>query len=856
MRYRPVLKSLESRLPPGDALLGLLLTSTLVETKTIRDDSALTQSSIPMVDPGALVGSRDHCKCTRNVRKSVTTKESTPLAFTPMQTTDLEFLANAAAAAQRTSRWGAAPAATASASQTALLTSPGGAGLGAAHPAFMRAAVAPLTATVTNPTPATSIDKAHESKVREDYGKLPLTFEANQGQTDSRVDFITRTGGATVFLTPTAAVFSILQPASGNASQHDEALGHDGPELEEPAGGVALHMEIVGADPNARPAGMSRLPGIVNYFIGNDPSQWHVNIPTFAGVQYDDVYPGIDLAYYGNNGHLEYDFIVSPGIDPNAITLNFAGADNVKINEQGGLVLHTLAGDIVQQKPFTYQTVGGARKGVPSAYVVDGTEVRIKVGSYDAKQPLVIDPLVLGYSTYLGGGVGDDGGGGIAVDAAGNAYVTGATNSTTFPTTPGSFDTSFDGFNGELLDAFVAKLSADGTSLVYGTYFGGARRESGVDIAVDSAGNAYVIGTLTRSRIPTTPGAFDTSYNGGFEDAFVAKLSAPGTSLIYATYLGGSGSDRGGGIAVDAAGNAYVTGSTLSTNFPTTPGAFDTSFNGINDAFMAKLSADGSSLVYGTFLGGSEADVGTGITVDAAGNAYLTGRTYSPDFPATPGAFDVTYNSIGDTDAFVAKLSADGASLAYSTYLGGDDNDSGSGIAVDAGGNAYVTGDTGATNFPTTPGAFDTSPNGDKDVFVAKLNEDGTSLSYGTYLGGSHIDFGGRIAVDAAGSAYVTGQTDSTDFPTTAGAFDTSYNGLLDAVLTKLSPDGASPEYSTYLGGASGTDAGGGIAVDAAGSAYVIGVTLASDFPTTSGALKRRNLRGGHDAFVTKFVET
>ncbi len=587
-------------------------------------------------------------------------------------------------------------------------------------------------------------------------------------------------------------------------------------------------MEVVGANPSGRAAGVNPLSGTVNYFIGNDPSQWHTNIATFGRVEYQDVYPEIDLVYYGSNGALEYDFIVSPGADPNVIALNFAGADGVEVDAQGNLVLHTAAGDVVQQKPLTYQQHGGSRQEIASRYVLNGTNVRFEVGAYDSTQPLVIDPLVLGYSTFLGGGGGDDSGHAIAVDTAGNAYVTGYTYSTKFPMSPGAFDTSYNG----LRDAFVAKLSADGASLVYGTYIGGSDFDQGNAIAVDAAGNAYVTGETWSTDFPTTLGAFDTSYNGGHSDAFFAKLSAGGTSLGYATYVGGSSSDAGYGIAVDVAGNAYVTGS-------------------LDGAIVGKLSADGAILDYDTYLGGSGADIGLGIALDAVGNAYVTGYTNSVDFSTTPGAFDTSPNA--GLDAFVAKLSADGASLTYGTYLGGSGNDHAYGIAVDAAGNAYVTGYTNSTDFPTVPGAFDTSYNNGSDAFVAKLSADGASLTYGTYLGGSSGDEAYRIAVDAAGNASVTGVTLSTNFPTTSGAFDASYNGGGDAFVAKLSPRGTRLDYGSYLGGSS-QDAGYAIAVDAAGNAYVTGITLSTNFPTTPGALKRRN-RGANDAFVTKFAE-
>ena len=444
--------------------------------------------------------------------------------------------------------------------------------------------------------------------------------------------------------------------------------------------------------------------------------------------------------------------------------------------------------------------------------------VGFAIGSYNASLPLVIDP-VLDYASYLGGNSIDQGYG-IAVDGSGNAYVTGNAGSTDFPVTPGAYQTSRNG----LRDAFVAKLSADGASLVYSSYLGGNGADEGRGIAVDAAGNAYVTGDTSSTDFPVTPCAYQTS-RGGLYDSFVAKLSADGASLIYCTYLGGSNQDFAYGIAVDGSGNAYVTGSTESTDFPIAPDAFQTSYGGdTNDVFVTKLSADGASLVYSTYLGGSATDDVHGIAVDDAGNAYVTGSTESADFPVTPGAYKA---SSGVYDAFVTKLSADGARLVYSTYLGGSIHlaggraDYGYGIAVDAAGNAYITGQAGSPDFPTTPGAYQTSSAGGSDAFVAKLSADGASLVYSSYLGGSGADYANGIAVDAAGNAYVTGIAASTDFPVTPDAYQTTRAGQIDVFVTKLSADGGSLLYSSYLGG-SGADYPYGIAVDAAGNAYIV----------------------------------
>jgi hypothetical protein len=664
-----------------------------------------------------------------------------------------------------------------------------------------------------------------EAQIEESYGQLPLAFERNRGQTDGRVDFLARASGQTAFLTSTGATLA-LQPSG------------------EKAKGAALRLGLTGADPAARPVAERPLPGTVNVLRGDDPANWITGAKTFARVRYHDVYPGIDLAWYGTQaGRLEFDFVVRPGAEPSAIGLEIEGARRISLSDSGALRIRTAGGTLVQRPPLAYQWIGGERRRVESRYELSGRHVRVAVGGYDRERPLVIDP-VLAYSTYLGG-ASEDGGQGIAVDAAGNAYITGGTSSVDFPTTVGAFDTTLDGGS----DAFVTKLNTTGSALVYSTYLGGTSFDGANSIAVDVAGNAYVAGVTTSTDFPTTALAFDTTFNGA-TDAFVTKLNTNGSALLYSTYLGGTANDDGRGIGIDGLGNAYLTGDTASGDFPTTAGASDTTANGGDDAYVTKLNSAGSAVVYSTYLGGASSDAGTGIALDAAGNAYVAGFTTSTDFPTTAGAFDTTAN--GATDAFVTKLNTTGSALLYSTYLGGTSADQSLfGVAVDAAGDAYLTGFTQSANFPTTAGAFDTTLGGIQDAFVTKLDPTGSSLVYSTYLGGSDSDLGRGLAIDPAGNAYVAGFTNSANFPTTAGAFDTTANGGGDAYFTKLNTTGSALVYSTYLGGASG-DTGLGIAVDAAGSAYLTGETGSTDFPTTPGAFDR-TANGAGDAFVSKF---
>jgi hypothetical protein len=430
----------------------------------------------------------------------------------------------------------------------------------------------------------------------------------------------------------------------------------------------------------------------------------------------------------------------------------------------------------------------------------------------------------------------------ITVDSDGYIYVIGTTLSSDFPTTPDAYDTTFNGYD----DVFVMKLSPLGDMLVYSTFLGGTDADYGNCIAIDTNGYAYILGTTWSSDFPTTPDAYDTTYNGD-ADVFVAKLSPSGDALVYSTFLGGTSDDNGNSIAVDTNGYAYITGTTWSSDFPTTPGAYDTTYNGFCDVFVSKLSLSGDALVYSTFLGGIDGDYGSSISIATDGCAYITGETFFGDFPTTPGAYDTTFN--GSADAFVTKLSPLGDALVYSTFLGGYEFDWGSSIAVDTNGYAYILGTTLSSDFPTTPGAYDTTYNGGPDAFVTKLSPSGDALVYSTFLGGTSDD--NSITVDTNGYAYITGTTWSSDFPTTPGAYDTTYNGDADVFGTEFSPSGDALVYSTFFGGIGG-DYGNSIAVDINGYAYIVGPTDSTDFPTTPGAY-HSPYYGNGDVFVAKF---
>ncbi len=665
-----------------------------------------------------------------------------------------------------------------------------------------------------------------------DYGNLPLAFEPNLGQADGRVRFLARGGGMTAFFTDTETVMVLSRSRHAGEPAglgREEALAGD---VEQ----AVVRMKLENASRPRLATGFEKLPGISNYFIGNDPAKWRTNVPQYGRIQYQGVYPGIDVVWYGNQRRLEYDFVVAPGADPRQIQVAYEGAESLKLEANGDVALRTALGEVRQQKPRVYQVVGGKQVEVGARYaVVARNRVSFELARYDRKRELRIDPVVLVYSTYLGG-INNDAANGIAVDAAGSAYIAGYAFSLDFPTqSPYQAQGYFN--------AFVTKLTPAGDALAYSTYLGGSNGDEANGIAVDAAGSAYVTGGTGSTNFPTQS-PFQATLQGG-HDVFVTKLTPAGNALAYSTYLGGSADDYAYAIAVDTAGSAYVTGETPSTDFPT-QSPYQGFLAGVN-AFVTKLTPAGDALAYSTFLGGTFEDFGYGIAVDAAGSAYVTGMAMSNDFP-TQSAYQAQFN--GPRAPFVTKLTPAGNALAYSTFLGGGAYDQGHAIAVDAAGSAYVTGYTSSANFPTQS-PYLAALQG-IDVFVTKLTPAGNALAYSTYLGGSGDDYAFGIAVDAAGSAYVTGYTNSSNFPALSPYQTTYQGGPYDVFVTKLTPAGNALAYSTYLGG-SGNDYGNGIAVDAAGSAYVTGYTGSNNFPTQSPYQASR--AGGFDAFVAKLSE-
>jgi hypothetical protein len=668
-------------------------------------------------------------------------------------------------------------------------------------------------------------DSKPKARLDAAYGRIPLSFEANHGQAASAVRFLSRGRGYSLLLKSSEAVFALTR-SEGGGPPSPPAMLEDQPRRHDTS---IVRMKFLGANPNASLAGVDEQSNKSNYFIGKNPRKWHTRVPNYARVVSRQLYPGIDLLYHGSQRQLEYDLVVAPGARTDAIRIAFEGIERLRLDAAGDLILETRQGELRQARPLVYQEVGGERCLVAADYVLEGGHrLGFRVARHDATQPLVIDP-VLSYSSYLGGS-GDDFGLGIAVDGEGNAYVTGTTLSKDFPT-PGSLQPA----SGGSYDAFVAKISSAG-SLVYSTYLGGGGLDEGHGIAVDSEGNAYVTGRTTSTNFPTKI-ALQPNYNGKI-DAFVAKLDATGSDLVYSTYLGGVDNDTGIDIAVDSLGNAYV------ARIITASGP-----QFLRRSLVQKIDSTGSALLYSKSVGGNPFLAPTNtdvyaIAVDGSGNAYVTGDSTSLNL-ATAGSFQTTNG--GYYDAIVAKINAAGSAFDYFTYLGGSGLEEGFGIAVDSGGNAFVTGLTASTNFPTQKAFQPAHSGGIWDGFVAEINAAGSALVYSTYLGGSGYEVSSDIALDGSGNAYVAGYTSSTDFPI-KDAFQPRSAGGVDAFVTKFNAEG-SLVYSSYLG-TSGDDSARSIAVDGSGSAYITGTTDSTNFPTQNPFQPASG--GGRDAFVAK----
>jgi len=725
--------------------------------------------------------------------------------------------------------------------------------------------------------------------VERSLSALPWRFEQNRGQAPAGAAFVAR-----------SAHYEVMIGEEGPVMRYRRADGKTG----------VLGTVIRGGNRRASISGEQPAAARANYLIGNRQDQWIENVAGFGRVRYTNVYPSIDLIFYGNETDFEFDFEVKPGGDPKNIALSWTGAKNVRKDAEGNLLISTSGGDVRWAKPVIYQARGGARTEIAGGFRLRNSVASFDVSAYDPNATLVIDPAVA-FATFIGG-AGNDSAHAIAVDTLGNILIAGVTSSISLPTTAGVAQTGFNGTTQDTItgDAFVASLNPAGSALNWVTYLGGNADDLAYGIATDSSNNVYVTGMTNSPNFPVKNAAYGSFLGAGgnklnpLGDAFLTKLSSAG-ALVYSTYFGGSADDWGMAIAVDNTGAAYIGGWTLSGNLPTGSTAFQKGYKGnggnpdfctgcgpvltTGDGFVAKFGPSGS-FVWATYLGGTMDDFVSAIAIDKTFNVYVAGSTQSSNFPVSSGAFQTTFGGESTVqaqpnmhmgDAFVAKLDPNGANLLYGSYLGGSGDDGAYGIAVDSSGNAYVTGATVSPNFPVTAGAFQSAFKGPStavvnsqqiptfvygDGFVAKVNATGTALTYSTYFGGSGNDCGQAIAVDSNGNVYVTGQTTSHDFPVTAGAIQSNYAGdggesiaVGDAFLFQLDPKGATELYGTYFGG-NRDDAGAAIAIDGSGDAWIAGYTVSQNFPATKGAFQsvyNGNNRQGipyGDAFVAKIT--
>jgi len=709
--------------------------------------------------------------------------------------------------------------------------------------------------------PAVPREPATLAQAAANYGKLPLSFEPGAAGDEA---FVSRGRGYSMRLTPTGAELR-LKPANAKAA--------------------TVSMRIAGGNEDTKLSGERPLEGKANYLIGNDPTKWRRNVPTYGAVRYSGIYRGIDLVFYGNQGQLEYDFVLDSGADPAQIRFHFEGSDELRIAGDGSLGIGAGEAKIAFHKPVVYQEIDGRRKSVQGTFeLLDAKTIGFRLGRYDHARQLVIDPT-LAYGTYIGGtGFPGDLGYGIAVDKSGYAYVTGEAESTDFPFSEGI--TLGNPPDPGSAHVFVSKFNAAGTDLIYSTYIGGTYGDHARAIAVDSNNCAYVTGATFSVDYPATVGAYMTANpEPQIGSPFVSKLTPAGDGLVYSTFLGGSGTnhvqgDEANAIAVDANLNAYVVGGAYSTDFPVTKGAFQTQNKAPDfgsNAFLTKLSWDGKGVEYSTFLGGTGAnDVGDeayAVAFDGSGNAYVAGYTYSKDFPVTASAFQKVNHGYakGNYNAFVSKVNANGTALVYSTLLGGTGiasyGDRAWGLTVDRAGDAFVVGQAWSDDYPVTSNSLQThnagANNASTNAFITKLNPTGSGLIYSTYLGGTGLnentgDYATGIGLDANGNAYIAGTSYSTNFPVTANALQktnrAAHNGEGNAFVALLNAAGNGLAFSTYLGG-TGSDIDKGMAFDGAGNVYLTGESFSDDFPVSNGAFQKVNkgsTGAGTNAFVAK----
>ncbi|MFW9916478.1 MAG: SBBP repeat-containing protein [Candidatus Thorarchaeota archaeon] len=699
------------------------------------------------------------------------------------------------------------------------------------------------------------ISEVLEARVTETLRGFTGGFLENTGQKSEKICYFTQSsqvavgfGVSTLWFTLSSSSPTPQDPAQ-NMPLGEEELLYDR------SSPTTVSVTFPGSNPVV-PLVEAPTGAYSNYYRGADAAQWSTHNPYYGKLLYPNLYEHIDLVYELCEGQLKYEFIVNPGGTPASIRIHWNGPVTLSLLTAGlQITIETVSGPVVMtdSPPLSYQGPNVATP-IPSNFFLENpTTYGFSVPTYDPARPLIIDPM-LSASTFLGG-TGADSPYGLAVDGAGNVWVGGQTVSANFPTTPDANDTSYN--SGD--DIFLAHLSADGTTLLSSTFLGGSGNDDLRAMALDAAGNVWASGSTTSGNFPTTLNALNDTHNGGTTDVFLAQLAANGSILLFATYLGGSGNEGARALAFDAAGNVWVTFTTSSTNVPMTDDALnDTHNGGTYDVLLAQLAADGSALLYSTYLGGSGDELGWALALDAVDNVWVTGYTKSGDFPTTANALNDSHNG-GTYDVFLAQLAADGSALLYSTYLGGDSTDDARSLAIDGAGNVWFTGytDEGTTHFPTTADAVNSTYNeGPSDVFVAKLAADGSALLYSTLLGGGGSDQGEALALDGAGNVWVMGST-SLDFPITPDAVNTTNPGGWDAFVAQFAADGSALLYSTLLGG-DANEEGRRMALDAAGNVWLTGYTAdhaTTDFPTSPDALNTTH-NGGDDAFLCALMFT
>ena len=683
-------------------------------------------------------------------------------------------------------------------------------------------------------------------------------FEENLGQYESDIHFQTFVPEHLVRFTSQGLSIAWVREAEvRDQSREPESEKHQNyqwsyerqPEYE----GLVWNVQFVNAQNQSKPIGKGRKHGYLNYLIGSDASQWTTGVRRYQELWYEDIYTGIDLRYYGTAQHqLKYDFILQPEANIQDIQMKWEGIEGMSLDNKGNLHVETYWGEKVDLAPYAYQMINGKEVEVSVEYqqLLAGTIGFEIKGEYQPEYPLIIDPLTLAWSSFFHASTSDDYVMSVCRDDMNFVYFTGYTKVLNFPITTGVFQNTYAGG----IDAYVTKMAADGTSMIYSTYMGGSDWEIAYGIGVNSSYEPYIAGFCRSSNFPVTAGSVQPTSNGGLVESFVAKLSADGTSLLYGTYLGGTDRDYLYDLVVRPTGEAYVAGYTLSSDFPTTTGGYSGGPKGNGDVFVAKLNASGSTMQYGTLFGGTNYDIANGLAVDADGEAFIVGNTGSTDFPVSSGVVQSTPNfggGLNQEDAFIVKLNAAGSAVEYSTYLGGSAGDAAYSVDINPAEEAFLTGITYSTNFPTTAGVLlptTASPSGLGDGFVVKLNATASSLSYSTYIGGSNLDYGKAIRVDpATDMAYVLGATQSGNFPVTSGA--TPYASQFDVFMSVLTANGASLEHGNLYGGSYNDYPRAASSLYVDNSKITLGITTHSgDVPMTTGSYQGTKMNGVSDA--------